>query len=121
LPTHRDDRGGDTLEYYNYFYADLALSTQGLFDPTASPVQIAFGSLNEVVFSITNSLTSNPVQNAVITVNGAVLPATDVNGETSTALAAGSCASHGILFFIELIQIICRVYLTLCKYYLSLC
>lgn len=90
VPKYRNDRRGNILEFITYHYSDISNTASGLFDPMDSPVQIAFGNLNEVVFSITNSLTSNPVQNAVIMVNGAVLPATDVNGEASTALAAGS-------------------------------
>ena len=90
IPKYRDDRRGSILEFISYHYADISNTASGIFNPADSPVQIAFGSMNEVIFKITNSLTSSPVQNAVVMVNGAALMATDANGETSTELAAGS-------------------------------
>jgi len=90
VPGYRDSREGNILRFISYHYADISDQETGIFDPEDSPVQIAFGSLNEVVFSIVNSATSEAVEGAIVQVNGISLEASDALGETSTALAPGS-------------------------------
>jgi len=90
IPKYRDDRQNNILDFITYHYSDISNTATGIFNPEVSPVQIAFNNLNEVIFRITNSVTTDPISGAIVQVNGAALMATDANGETSTGLVAGT-------------------------------
>lgn len=90
IPKYRDDRRGSVLPFITYHYADISETATGIFDPELSPVIIAFSNLNEVVFVLRDSQSSDPVEGAIVHVDGIVLEASGVSGETGTSLAAGS-------------------------------
>jgi len=86
LPTHRDDRTGDTLEYYNFLYSDQALSTQGMFDPDISPVEINFPSRHDFTFTILAAGT--PVQGMYVVVND-LMTKSNASGQVVLTLPDG--------------------------------
>ncbi|MCF8226893.1 MAG: T9SS type A sorting domain-containing protein [Bacteroidales bacterium] len=87
LPTHRDSRIGDILQFMNYtYYAAYGVAT-GTFTLADSPVEIALPESNDVTFNVTAG--GQPVQGITVEILGDK-KRTDASGHAVFSLPAAT-------------------------------